>query len=383
MRAIVIGAGFAGLGAADALQRAGVEVTVLEARDRVGGRVHSRTLENGATIELGAEFVLPPHEVLRATAKRLGLPLYEKGTLYGDREPRPPVPRDELLAGIARLAEARGDSIADALDRLDLPPAVREAIAARVEVSTGYRADDQPASVLAVSGAAFGDFPSQGIAGGNQRLAKALAHSLDVRLESPVERIAWSDAGVRVHELEADACVLAVPATIEIAFDPPLPEWKQRALAGVRYGDAAKLFLPLAEPAEPSATLSVPGRFWAYTQRAPDGSPLPVVAAFAGTRAALDRLTPTAVQALRPDLAIAGAPVYSTWHDDPWTRAAYSARSLESPLDDAALAKPVGPIAFAGEHTAGEWHALMEGALRSGLRAAEDVLASRPVLSSL
>jgi monoamine oxidase len=383
MRAIVIGAGFAGLAAADALQRAGVDVTVLEARDRVVGRVHSHTLENGATVELGAEFVLPAHDILRTTAKRLGLPLYEKGTLYGDREPRPPVARDELLAGIARLPEARGRSIAEALDRLGLSPAVRETIAARVEISTAYSIDDQPASVLAVSGAAFGDFPSHGIVGGNQRLAKALARSLDVRLESPVQRIVWTEAGVRVYELEADTCVVAVPATIEIEFDPPLPEWKQRALAGVRYGDAAKLFLPLAEPAEPSATLSVPDRFWAYTQLAADGSPLPVVAAFAGTRAALDRLTPAAVRALRPDLAIAGEPVLSTWHDDPWTRAAYSARSLDSPLDDAALAKPVGPVAFAGEHTAGEWHALMEGALRSGLRAAEDVLASRPVLSSL
>src|SRR6202008_1563345 len=103
--------------------------------------------------------------------------------------------------------------------------------------------------------------------------------------------------------------VVAVPATIAIEFDPPLPEWKQRALAGVRYGDAAKLFLPLAEPAEPSATLSGPGRFWAYTQHGPDGSPLPVVAAFAGTRAAVDRLTPDAVRALRPDLAVAGEAV--------------------------------------------------------------------------
>ena len=85
----VVGAGFAGLAAADALSASGHEVTVFEARDRVGGRVHSRTLDDGATIELGAEFILPGHDVLRATAERLRLPLYEKGTLYGDREPRP------------------------------------------------------------------------------------------------------------------------------------------------------------------------------------------------------------------------------------------------------------------------------------------------------
>ena len=152
-------------------------------------------------------------------------------------------------------------------------------------------------------------------------------------------------------------------------------ELKQRALDGVRYGDAAKLFLGLAAPAEPSATLSVPGRFWAYTQLAPDGSPLPVLAAFAGTRDGVEGLSAQAVRELRPELAFTDDdPVLSTWHDDPWVRGAYSARSIASPLEDEALAEPVGPLAFAGEHTAGEWHALMEGALRSGLRAADDVL---------
>jgi monoamine oxidase len=370
----VVGAGFAGLAAADALSRAGVEVTVFEARNRVGGRVHSGRLENGAVVELGAEFVLPPHEVLRETAARLDLSLYEKGTLYGDREPRPPVPRDALLTGIARLADAREGTVSSALEGLGLEPAVSEALAARVEISTAYSADDQPASVLAVSGAAFGDFPSHGVAGGNQRIAEELARSLRIELEAPVRRVAWSERSVRVHERDFGACVIAVPATVEIAFEPPLPEWKQRAITSVRYGDAAKLFFPLAEPAEPSAVLSVPNRFWAYTQRAPDGSPLPVLAAFAGTRASVDRLTPSAVRDLRPDLVFAtGQPVLSTWHDDPWVRGAYSARSIDSPLDDRALAGPVGPLAFAGEHTAGEWHALMEGALRSGLRAAQQV----------
>jgi monoamine oxidase len=372
----VVGAGFAGLAAADALSRAGVEVTVFEARNRVGGRVHSGRLENGAVVELGAEFVLPPHEVLRETAARLDLSLYEKGTLYGDREPRPPVPRDALLTGIARLADAREGTVSSALAGLGLEPAVSEALAARVEISTAYSADDQPASVLAVSGAAFGDFPSHGVAGGNQRIAEELARSLRIELEAPVRRVAWSERSVRVHERDFGACVIAVPATVEIAFEPPLPEWKQRAITSVRYGDAAKLFFPLAEPAEPSAVLSVPNRFWAYTQRAPDGSPLPVLAAFAGTRAGVDRVTPSAVRDLRPDLVFAtGQPVLSTWHDDPWVRGAYSARSIDSPLDDRALAEPVGPLAFAGEHTAGEWHALMEGALRSGLRAAQQVRA--------
>ena len=295
LRVVVVGAGFAGLAAADALLDAGADVTVLEARDRVGGRVHSRALSNGAVVELGAEFVLPGHDVLRATAARLGLALYEKGTLYGDREPRggEPVGRPELLDGIERLAAAgREGTVVDALERLELPAAVREAITARIEVSTAYPADDQAAGVLGEAAASFGDFASHGIAGGNQELAKALAARLGerLRLSSPVERIAWGDGGVRVltagAEVAADACVVAVPATVarRLTFEPSLPDRQRLALAAVTYGQAAKLFLQLAEPAEPSATLDVPGRFWTYTQHAPAGGELPVAASFAGSR---------------------------------------------------------------------------------------------------
>ena len=82
-----------------------------------------------------------------------------------------------------------------------------------------------------------------------------------------------------------------------------------------------------------------------------------------------------AVAALRPELDLdLAAPLLSTWQGDAWTQGAYSARSRSSPLDSAELARSVGPLAFAGEHTAGDWHGLMEGALKSGLRAATDVL---------
>ena len=88
MRAAVIGAGYAGLVAADELQRAGAEVVVLEARDRVGGRVWSRQLDNGAVVEMGAEFLLPGNTAIRDLAGRLGLGLWDKGMRYGRREPR-------------------------------------------------------------------------------------------------------------------------------------------------------------------------------------------------------------------------------------------------------------------------------------------------------
>jgi monoamine oxidase len=351
-------------------------VTIFEARDHVGGRVASRRLENGSVVELGAEFVLPGYEVMNGLVERLGLRLFEKGTLYGDREPRGgvAVTRGELDAAIAGLGGARGSSLQDAIERLDAAPGARAAIASRLAVSTAYELDDQAASVLADGAAGFGRFPSHGVVGGNDAVARALADPLDVRLGSHVSRVEWRHDGVEVAGVRADACILAVPApgVLEIELDPPLPAWKQEALAAVRYGAAAKLFLPLEHPVEPSATLSVPGRFWTWTQH--DAA---VASSFAGTAAALERLEvdagpdrfADAVRRLRPDLPYAdGEPVLATWPEG-----AYSARSLASPMDDEALARNVGRLFFAGEHTAGAWHALMEGALRTGLRAAAAV----------
>ncbi len=399
MRVVVIGAGFAGLAAADALVTAGAEVVVLEARDRVGGRVWSRELPSGDVIEMGAEFILPGDRVIRETAARLGLELFAKGTTYGDREPRGGigVSRSELVAGYGAVAAAAGlgrlggGSVVDALERLSMTPGAREAIRARVEVSTAYSTEDQAAAVLSEAGTGFGDFATHSIAGGNQRVATALAARLGdaVRLRSAVERVAWSSGSVRVRaagdDIEADATVIAVPASVidRIAFDPPLPPSKVQALSSVRYGDAAKLFLPLDDDVQPSATLSVPDRFWTFTQHRPNGDPLRVAGSFAGSSLAMSRLAVAsgpdrwieAVRRLRPDLPIRpDEAVLSTWADDPWIGAAYSARSRTSPMDDAALAAPVGPLHFAGEHTAGPRHALMDGALESGLRASAEVL---------
>jgi monoamine oxidase len=362
-------------------------VTVFEARDRVGGRVHSQRLDNGAVVELGAEFVLPGYDVLRETVRRLGLELFEKGTLYGDREPRdgPPVSRDELVAAWSALRDPGTGSVADAIERLVPSPGARAAVASRLAVSSAYELEDQEAAALAESAAGFGAFPSDGVDGGNDRIARELAAGLGdaVRTSTPVSRVAWSDRGVVVRagsaEAVADACVIATPAphVLELEWDPPLPEWKREALAAVRYGQAAKLFLPLASPVPPSQTLSVPLRFWTWTQHG-----TPVASSFAGSPSALELVEvdrgaetwATAVRRLRPDLEYADGPaLLATWHDDPWARGAYSVRALSSPLDAETLARAVGRVAFAGEHTAGDWHALMEGALRSGLRAASEV----------
>ena len=352
-RIAVIGAGLAGLAAADALQRAGSDVIVLEARDRVGGRVWSRRLANGAVVEMGAEFILPGNTVVEETARRLGLGLWEKGMAYGRREPRGggPVTEDDLRAAAAAIGAALADpeaergSAAALLDRLDQPDAVREAIRARVEVSAATSAADVGADELAGL-AAFSDAPSAGVAGGNQSLAHALAEPLRIQLSTPVAAVVRGEDGVRLRtatgEVSADAVVVAVPAPVvtTLAFEPELPAAFRDALARLRYGHAAKLFVPLREPPPTSAVLSVPERFWTWTARAGEAVQ-PVVHAFAGSPAALAGLDVEggparwldAVARLRPDLPLdPGGALLSTWDGDPWARGAYSStRRAERP----------------------------------------------------
>jgi monoamine oxidase len=365
---------------------------VLEARDRVGGRVWSTTMANGSVIELGAEFVLPGHEVVRQACTRLGLELADKRMLYGDREPRGvAIDAAQLHLGVeaVRIAlEARsdhGDGIdaATFLDGLDLHPATGETIRSRAEVSCAASAERFPAAALAHV-AAISQEPCPTVRGGNQLIASRLADGLDVRLGAAVERVVWSEAGgVRVRaagsELEADRVVLALPASVvgRIVFEPGPPEQLAAAYAGVAYGNAAKLFLPLRETPPPSAVLSVPERYWTWTAAAGEGVQ-PVVHAFAGSAPALAALRVgegperwvESVLRLRPDLAIDPAGVVlSTWDDDPWVGAAYS---CDAPPEEAWA--PVGPLHVCGEHTGGAFSALMEGALRSGLRVAEEII---------
>jgi monoamine oxidase len=428
-RVAVVGAGLAGLAAAEALLRDSHDVTVFEARDRVGGRVWSRTLDNGAVVEMGAEFILPGNTVVEETARRLGLSLWEKGMAYGRREPRggEPVSEDELRAAAALIERELdvGVSAAALLDRLELRAAVREAIRARVEISTAVPADQVGADELA-GVAAFSETPSRGVAGGNQSLAHALAAPLGrrLRLGAAIGEIAWGGDEVRVRlaapetrgaapptaragaapptaragaapptaragaappaaragaatrsgdELAADAVVLAVPApaVAAIRFTPELPAELRDALAAVRYGHAAKLFVPLRERPSTSAVLSVPERYWTWTARAGDDVQ-PVVHAFAGSQPALDRLRVSdgpdtwlaSLARLRPDLPLEpDGCLLSTWPG--------GAYSVHPPGGgDPALAERHGPFVFAGEHTAGPYAGLMEGALRSGMRAA-------------
>jgi monoamine oxidase len=397
-RVAVVGAGYAGLAAAVTLADAGVEVSVLEARDRVGGRVWSEPLDgpggSGPVIERGAEFVLAGYDEMRRWLDRVGLALADTGMSYYVREPvgAPGVTAADMAEAARALADAHGDhatSVAHLLDRIE-DPAVAEAVRARIEVSCAWSADDLAAGVIDHV-ASFEALPSHRVDGGNQRLAVALADLLGdrVRLASPVRVVEHSDRGVLLTgtfrtELY-DAVVITVPLPVlrTLEITPPLPYDVRTAIDRMTMGDAAKAHVGLRSPAPTSAVLSVPDRFWCWTATGADGEVAPVLNAFAGSPRAVVALQAGSgpgtwaerLAAVRPDLDLdPSTAVVTTWHDDPWAGGAYSAESLRTrPEDHEVLARPVGRVVIAGEHTAGEWSGLMEGALRSGVRAADDV----------
>lgn len=162
------------------------------------------------------------------------------------------------------------------------------------------------------------------------------------------------------------------------------PDWKRSALGHLVHGNAAKLHLPLTTAPPTSAVMSVADRFWTWTAVDDHATVAPVLNCFVGN---LDYLTKLQVEqgpqawaertrTLRPDLDFAdAAPTLTAWHLDKWARGAYANHAPGFTAEDAAaLREPVGNVYFAGEYTDSDNIGLMEGALRSGRRAAAQVL---------
>lgn len=400
-RIAIIGAGFAGLSAAVHLSRNGYSVQVFEARDRVGGRVWSDTLDiddSPVVIERGAEFILAGYDVLREFCTAYGLPLSDSGMSYYVREiPELPAVTTQTLAAFgARAIDAAHNltsptSITALLDTLDDDPENRAALQARIEISAAVGAEVLDSSGILFNVGSTEPAQSWRIAGGNQRLAHALAAEVADRitLACPVIAIASTDEGVTVTTDQGshpfDYVVVAVPFILlqQHAIEIDLPAWKRAALSHLVQGNAAKLHLPLSATPSTSAVMSVRDRFWTWTANDGDAVVSPVLNCFGGHLDFLNRLQvehgphtwAQRARQLRPDLEFHDTDATLTaWHLDPWARGAYANHAPGFCSTDAdALELPVGNIFFAGEYTDPENTGLMEGALRSGRRAAEQI----------
>lgn len=271
----IVGAGFAGLACARALERAGRTAVVLEARDRVGGRVHTQPRDAGSWIDVGGQWVGPTQERLYALARELGVPTFPthtegKNLLYVEgKEARRfsgtiPLPVGPVaLANIAWLL-FRGNQIArtipidrpweapnaHALDRRTLADFLddhaRSKTARRlVEVAFDnvFACDADEISLLFAlsyvrSAGSIerlidvrGGAQQDRVKGGMQTIADRLRASLRSRVlfESPVTKVEQDDDGVRVESaravVKARRVVVAVPPKLAsaIAFDPAVP----------------------------------------------------------------------------------------------------------------------------------------------------------------
>jgi monoamine oxidase len=409
--AVVVGAGFAGLAAALRLAEQGLRVTVLEARDRVGGRVRSITLSNGAVAEMGAEWIEPEEAAVRDLAAQVGVELLPAGIAYRRREAAGllAASRHEQDAALAIFAAARSAlpdevvgsmSLGGFIDGLHLNTAQRATLRARLQGTFG--ADLSGVALWAADGyggAHAGAASDLRAEGGNQRIAEAAAARLPaVRRRHTVKQIDYSGEGgtpviVRGEapsgpfSVEAEAAVVAVPAPLvaDIDFSPVLPAKVRTALRELPMGVAAKLAVPVEPAPSPRAIQEVDTPFWCWAAAGEWGAFRPALTSFAGSAAAMAALGVGSgdpepwldlMMALNADVRRAGDPVMVAWESDPLARGCYAAFDNRSFERRDLFRRPVGGgrIAFAGEHTAAAV-GTMNGAVETGRRAAAEVLA--------
>lgn len=393
----MVGAGLAGLACASYLHRHGYDVVVLEARDRVGGRTWSTTLANGVVVERGGEWIDAEQHVIRRFCADLGLPLAPHGVRFHRRRVDDTVPTlEELERTLTDVAGHIPDE--DTTVTAAFVAALGERYGgdpAYLRIVTSTAGDPQSASarfhVARAEGARI-DAAAR-VVGGNQLIAEALAGGLGdrVRLRTPVDGVAVEGGKVVLttdrESMTVDRAVIAVPLPLldELAWEPGFPDRWLTGLEHLATGTAVKLSVPTTNRARPDGVQHPGFAWWAWNSLDPAGDAgVRAVSCFAGGAGARERLEVadgaatwlTALAALRPDLDLIGDEALLTdWETDPWSRGGYSYVLAGRSAADAAslLQRPAGPLSLAGEYTAGLHSGTMEGALRSGVRAARSV----------
>jgi len=426
---LILGAGIAGLTAARALSERGVRVTVVEARDRVGGRLLSRVAAGVDTVELGAEFVHGRAPELWALLAECEAQATEReGTLLredGDGGLVEDDPQDEeRFAPLEDLEDFTGEdvSFADWLATSAVPEEERPALLGYVE---GFNAAD--AHIIGVRSlgvqqkaeeATEGD-RAWHVRGGYAQIAEHLAgrvkeHGGNVLLNAEVLGVCWSTRSVEVETnrgiLRAKRCIITLPlgvlqsvnseAGLRITPEPAAILQARRLAMGhvvrftmvfrERWWEQSR-----ALPAETLRAMSflftaqhLPPVWWTMHPEAEAAPTLtgwiggPHAKALEGRSAGElgSEACATLARVFSVDEDLVRASLLEThshdWSSDPFARGAYSyvpAGAMDAP---AAMTQPEDEtLFFAGEHTdtTGHW-GTVHAALRSGLRAAQQVL---------
>ena len=440
----VVGAGLAGLVAARDLLAAGLSVLVLEARDRVGGRLLNHTLKGGAVVEVGGQWVGPTQDRVLALAEELGVglyPTYEEGEhllavngavkrYSGDDFALP----EDALADVEQTQQ-RLEEMASSVP-LEEPWQATEAAAwdaqtldtwlvanAKTETGLGYWHTLVPALFSAEASemsllhflfycrsggtidqlvATHGGAQESRLAGGSQELASRLAERLGgvVRLNSPVTAIRQDDLGVEVtHDggmVRAGRAIVALPPTLagRIRYSPALPPLRDQLTQQVPMGYVTKVQIAYLEPfwrAEglSGSVFSLDDEVSVIFDNSPQDLSCGVLLGFLEGRHArrAGKLAPEERKELvlsvlarffGPRAADPVEYVERDWAAEEWSRGCYGGRFGTGVWTGygEALRKPVGRIHWAGTETSEVWNGYMDGAVRSGERAAREVLVS-------
>jgi monoamine oxidase len=436
---LIIGAGAAGLAAAHDLAAAGLNVTVIEARDRIGGRVLTVRDESlNLPIELGAEFVHGKHPALIKLLDSSRTPFsdvterhwyFENGVISHSNDFW-----NKLSALFDLMSKEKPDqTFVQFLDSLPDDPETLRAKAVATRYIQGFHAADiRRAGVHGLIAASeaedqVGGHRSFRVPAGYETLLQRLneeakKHGAIVHLNAAVREIHWSRnnveaiclSGERQTRFAASRAVITLPLGVlqekaktagVVRFAPALPEEKQSAINDIPMGQVARIVLVFRERFWEGLDLSGTGAQEDLSQlgfiHCPDAaiptwwSLLPLRAPvligwvggkraekFAGMREA--EWVSEALRSLKKIFGVSEISLRKTllqsyrhdWNKDPFSQGAYAYLPVDGLNKQQELARPVqNTIFFAGEATSVGHIGTVHGALESGQRAAKEILA--------
>jgi polyamine oxidase len=430
-RVVVVGAGISGLVAARALRLSGVDVVVVEGRDRIGGRTHTIEL-GGAAVDLGGSWIhdgagspmLPLVDALgieRMPASNTGIALSASvlnrvDGVFPDVDARGAL--TGAMAGLAMSGAGLGklepgldldQAMGDLLAAID--PNVRATLGALLAMNEGKDANEVDfatfASLFYGGGAEHEDVMPRG---GYRLVVEHLAQSLDIHTDQPVRRIDQGPDGVTVHAASntftGTHAIVTVPLGVlkvaAIAFDPPLAAARTDAIARVGFGALEKVVLAYERAVwqldgHPSHITIVdsPQPEWPVILDLSTWYDVPVVVGMAtgkGGRALAAMPEAERVAALHDTICELGGPdtpdpiAYATtnWATDPFLLGCYAniapgTDAAQHAADLTTLATPHGRVLFAGEHTCERGTSTVDSAWITGVREASRLLQRREV----
>ncbi|WP_420845325.1 flavin monoamine oxidase family protein [Mycobacterium lentiflavum] len=408
---LIVGAGMAGLAAARRLADAGWPVRLIEARDRIGGRVYTNR-DWGVPIEMGASWIHgtasdPMMELAnKAHAEVIPTDYYGWAKLAVDRRlPAADYDADSWRQFVERACDrVTGGSLGAAVDaaakRAELSGSDRTQLAFFVatEIEDEYAAGADQLSATTFDTGDYADGDQAVITNGYDALPKLLADGLQIVLRTPVTAITRRDNSVTVHagqqSFEGPAAIVTVPLGVlkagAIGFDPPLPDGHARAVNALGFGVLSKSFFRFNR-----RTWKTDNAFYLFMGTDPgawaqwftlSNNAGPIVVAFnAGERgraveasSAADvtaRALPIARQLFGDDVAPVEVRT-SNWSTDPYARGSYSFHAPGSGLDDRRrLREPISDrLYLAGEAVDTKNPSTVIGAVTSGRYAADELM---------